>query len=109
MILFDLNQIIISSIITQLGNHTNTLLEEDLVRHIVLNTIRSLKTKFSEFGEVVIACDDKNYWRRSIFPFYKGNRKKDREKSDIDWSSLFNNLNKIKQEIKDNFPYVLLS
>ena len=105
MILFDLNQIIISSIITQLGNHTNTLLEEDLVRHIVLNTIRSLKTKFSEFGEVVIACDDKNYWRRSIFPYYKGNRKKDREKSDIDWSSLFNNLNKIKQEIKDNFPY----
>ncbi|NDG30611.1 hypothetical protein EB118_11140 [bacterium] len=105
MILFDLNQIMISSIITQLGNHTNTLLEEDLVRHIVLNTIRSLKTKFSEFGEVVIACDDKNYWRRSIFPFYKRNRKKDREKSDIDWSSLFNNLNKIKQEIKDNFPY----
>jgi len=95
----------ISSIVTQLGNHTNTPLEEDLVRHIVLNTIRSLKTKFSEYGELVIACDDKNYWRRSIFPYYKGNRKKDREKSDIDWSSLFNNLNKIKQELKDNFPY----
>ena len=105
MLILDLNQIMISSIITQLGNHTNTPLEEDLVRHIVLNTIRSLKTKFSQYGEIVIACDDKNYWRRSIFPYYKGNRKKDREKSDIDWSSLFNNLNKIKQEIKDNFPY----
>ncbi|NDG30848.1 hypothetical protein EB118_12345 [bacterium] len=105
MLILDLNQIMISSIVTQLGNHTNTPLEEDLVRHIVLNTIRSLKTKFSEYGELVIACDDKNYWRRSIFPYYKGNRKKDREKSDIDWSSLFNNLNKIKQELKDNFPY----
>ena len=105
MLILDLNQIMISSIVTQLGNHTNTPLEEDLVRHIVLNTIRSLKTKFSEYGELVIACDDKNYWRRSIFPYYKGNRKKDREKSDINWSSLFNNLNKIKQELKDNFPY----
>jgi len=105
MILLDLNQIMISSIITQLGNHTNTPLEEDLVRHIVLNTIRSLKKKFSEYGELVIACDDKNYWRRSIFPYYKGNRKKDREKSDLDWFSLFNHLNKIKQELKDNFSY----
>ena len=105
MLILDLNQIMISSIITQLGNHTNTPLEEDLVRHMVLNTIRSLKTKFSEYGELVIACDDKQYWRRDYFPPYKGNRKKDREKSDIDWSSLFNVLNKLKQELKDYFPY----
>ena len=105
MLILDLNQIMISSIITQLGNHTNTPLEEDLVRHMVLNTIRSLKTKFSEYGELVIACDDKQYWRRDYFPPYKGNRKRDREKSDIDWSSLFNVLNKLKQELKDHFPY----
>jgi len=105
MLILDLNQIMISSIISQLGTHTNTPLEEDLVRHMVLNTIRSLKTKFSKYGELVIACDDKQYWRRDFFPYYKGNRKKDREKSDIDWSSLFNVLNKLKEELKEHFPY----
>lgn len=108
MIILDLNQIMISSIISQLGSHTNIQLEEDLVRHMVLNTIRSLKTKFSKYGQLVIACDDKQYWRREYFPYYKRNRKKDREKSDIDWSSLFNVLNKLKEELKEHFPYKVI-
>lgn len=105
MIILDLNQTVISNILAQMGNHTNAKIEEDLVRHMVLNAIRSYKTKFAEYGELIIACDDRAYWRRAIFPYYKGNRKKDREKSDINWADLFNALNKIKQEIKDNFPY----
>lgn len=105
MIILDLNQTIISNILAQMGNHTNAKIEEDLVRHMVLNAIRSYKNKFSEYGELIIACDDRAYWRRVIFPYYKGNRKKDREKSEINWSELFNALNKIKQELKDYFPY----
>ena len=108
MIIIDLNQVMISNIVEQLGNHTNTEIEIGLVRHMVLNSIRSLKNKYKSHGQVVIACDDRKYWRRNLFAPYKGNRKKDREKSDIDWTGIFNALNTIKQELKDNFPYPVI-
>jgi hypothetical protein len=104
MILLDLNQVMISNLMMQLGNNYNQL-EENLVRHMVLNSIRLYRTKFKEFGDLVICCDDKNYWRKDIFPYYKAHRKGDREKSDLDWSLLFDCLNKIRDELKENFPY----
>ena len=95
----------ISNIMLQVGQHTDAI-QPDLVRHMILNTVRSLKVKFgAEYGEIVICADDRKYWRREYFPPYKGNRKADREKSNIDWHALFDMLNVIKQEIKDNFPY----
>jgi 5'-3' exonuclease len=57
---------------------------------------------------MVIACDDKNYWRKNIFPYYKAGRKKAREESDIDWPSLFETLNKIRDEIKQHLPYTVI-
>jgi len=81
MILLDFNQVCISNLISQLGNHTNASIDEDLFRHMVLNTIRSLRTKFKEYGELVICCDDRKVWRKDVFPFYKANRKKTREAS----------------------------
>jgi hypothetical protein len=105
MILLDLSQVMISNVMLQVGPHTDAI-QPDLVRHMILNTIRSLKVKFgAEYGELVICADDRKYWRRDYFPYYKGNRKADREKSGIDWHALFDMLNMIKQEIKENFPY----
>jgi 5'-3' exonuclease len=84
----------------QLGSYTNIKIEEGLIRHMVLNSIRSYNTKFSkEYGEMVIACDDRNYWRRDIFPYYKAHRKKAREESEIDWTTVFESLNKIRDEL----------
>jgi len=90
----------------QLGNHTNAQLEENMVRHMVLNSLRSYKQKFgSEYGEMIIACDNTNYWRKLIFPYYKANRKKAQEKSELDWKSIFECMNKIRAELKEFFPY----
>jgi hypothetical protein len=106
MIILDLSQVMLSNIMMQLGNHTNAVVEENMVRHMVLNSIRSYKTKLSaEYGELVIACDNKNYWRRQLFPYYKANRKKSQAASELDWKAIFDCLNKIRQELKDNFPY----
>jgi len=106
MILVDFNQVMISNLMMQLGNHTNIPIEEGLFRHMVINSLRSYKQKFGvEYGEIIIACDDKNYWRKQVFPYYKANRKKNREASEIDWTHVFECFNKVKQEIKDNFPY----
>jgi 5'-3' exonuclease len=99
----------ISTLMMQIGNHKNIKLEEDLVRHMVLNSLRAHKVKFSaEYGEMVIACDDKNYWRKQVYPYYKANRKKEREASELDWNTLFESLNKIRQELKDYFPYKVI-
>lgn len=106
MIILDLSQVMLSNIMMQLGNHTNAEIEEGMVRHMILNSIRSYKTKFgAEYGELVIACDNKNYWRRQLFPYYKANRKKNQEASEVDWKAIFECLNKIRAELKEVFPY----
>ena len=106
MFIVDLNQVMISNFMMQIGNHTNIKIEEDLVRHMVLNSIRSYNTKYkNDYGEMVIACDDRGSWRRNIFPYYKANRKKDRENSELDWTAMFDVMGKLRQELKDYFPY----
>lgn len=106
MQIVDLNQVMISNFMAQIGNHTNIKIEEDLLRHMVLNSLRSYNAKFrTEYGEMIIACDDRGSWRRQIFPYYKANRKRDREQSEIDWNLVFESLNKIREELKTYFPY----
>lgn len=106
MIIVDMSQVMLSNIMMQIGNHTNAEIEEGMIRHMVLNSLRSYKTKFGdEFGEIVIACDNKNYWRRQLFPYYKANRKKNQEASELNWKAIFECLNKIREELKVVFPY----
>jgi hypothetical protein len=104
MILLDLNQVMIANLMMQIQGGKATL-QEDLVRHMVLNSIRLYRQKFKDYGELVICADDKNYWRKDVFPYYKAHRKEDREKSDLDWKKIFEILNKVKAEIKETFPY----
>jgi 5'-3' exonuclease len=93
----------------QIGS-SKTTVDESLVRHMILNTIRTYIKKFkAEYGsDIIIACDNKKYWRRDIFPHYKANRKKARESSGHDWNSIFECLSKIKQELKDYSPYKVI-
>ena len=73
---------------------------------MVLNSIRMYKTKHGpDYGELVIACDNKNYWRRQLFPYYKANRKKSQAESELDWKAIFDCLGKIRGELKEYFPY----
>ena len=103
-ILVDYSQVFIANLMQQPGIRQGV--EEDLVRHMVLNSLRSYRNKFKdEYGELVICCDNKSYWRKDIFPFYKSHRKASRKKSDFDWNSIFSCLNKIKAELRNFFPY----
>jgi 5'-3' exonuclease len=93
----------------QINSSPKMELEENLIRHMVLNSLRSYIKQFkSKYGEIIIACDSKKYWRREYFPFYKSNRKKDREKSDLNWTLIFETLNKIRDELKEYFPYKVI-
>lgn len=107
MILVDLNQVMISNLMMNLQGSNSV--DEDLVRHMVFNSIRMYNQKFgSKYGDLVICCDDKNYWRKEIFPYYKASRKDDREKSQYDWNEIFTALNNIRDEIRENAPYKVI-
>jgi hypothetical protein len=107
MILVDLNQVMISNLLMQIRNANE--LDENLIRHMVMNSIRMYNVKFKEeYGELVICADDKKYWRRDLFPYYKASRKKAREESPLDWNLIFESLNKIRDELKEYFPYKVI-
>lgn len=109
MILVDLNQVLLAGLMAQINSQKGVKLEENLVRHMVLNIIRTHVKNFrSEYGEVVLCCDNRKYWRKEFFPFYKAGRKKNREKSDLDWHMIFDILAKLKQELKEHFPYKVI-
>lgn len=108
MILIDLNQVMISNLMMQPGLKADGI-NENMIRHMVLNSIRMYNSKFKEkYGEIVICADDKKYWRRDIFPYYKHGRKKTREESPYDWNLIFETLNKIRDELKEVFPYKVI-
>lgn len=107
MLIFDFNQIVIANLMEQIGSSKKPV-ESDLVRHMILNSLRTYIKKFKSYGQVVIACDNKKYWRRDVFPHYKGNRKKSRDDSGHDWESIFACMNMVRQELKTYSPYKII-
>ena len=108
MIIVDLNQIMISNLMVQINGRNAVELSEDLVRHMVLNSLRAHKKRFRDYGEMIIACDSGNVWRREVFPNYKAGRKTTREKSGHDWTTIFEIMSKIKNELKEHMPYKVI-
>ena len=109
MILIDMNQISVASVMMHLHLSKSKEIDENVVRHMILNSLRMYRTRFSsEFNELVLCYDSKHYWRRDYFPEYKSGRRKTREKSNHDWDAIFLCLNQIKDELKDNMPYKFL-
>jgi|TARA_B100001093_G_scaffold507360_1_gene567775 hypothetical protein len=103
MIIVDYSGICLASIIV------NKELNEGMVRHMTLNTLRMYNQKFKkDYGEMILACDGMNNWRRGHYPEYKANRKKNRDKSDFDWNEAFRIMHLIKDEIRENFPYKVI-
>jgi len=106
MILVDMSQIMMASIMMQMHMSKKSEPDEVMVRHMVLNSLRMYRTRFlSEFGEMVLCYDSRHYWRRDYFPEYKHSRRKGRSTDSKDWDIIFSCLNTIKEEIKSNMPY----
>mgnify|MGYP001357787455 CR=1 FL=1 len=107
MILLDYSQTVIGSFMAV--GRGNPVVEEDLLRHTILNSIRMFRNKFTkDYGEMVICCDDKNNWRKEVFPEYKANRRKNRENDITDWKTLFELLHEMREELTKYFPYKVM-
>jgi hypothetical protein len=110
MIVVDFNQVGISNLMVELGGRKDVDINLPLIRHMILNSIRGYKQKFgSKYGDLVIACDNRTYWRRGVFPHYKANRKKDREDSGYDWKAIFEALATVRDELDKFFPYPVVN
>lgn len=104
MILIDFNGIAIGNVVVQ-----RLSADENLIRHMILNSIRMYRQKFhKEYGEVVIVADGAGNWRKDAYPQYKASRKKSRDESSIDWDEMFRIINMVRDEIRDNFPYKVM-
>ena len=79
MIIVDYSGIAIASIII------NKTFDEQLIRHMILNSLRMYRTRYKkDYGELVLAVDASNNWRRKAFPQYKASRKKNQKDSTFD-------------------------
>ena len=102
MIIIDYNGIAMGNIIV---NQKRMDMNEDTIRHMILNSIRMhVKKHKAEYGQVVIACDGGS-WRRDVFPQYKWARRNNRTESSLDFDLIFKCLNMVRDEIAANMPY----
>ena len=105
MILIDLTQVLIASLMASTRGGKEPI-NEDLVRHIALKSLAMYRKKyFNTYGELVLADDSYNVWRKDVFPYYKANRKKSRDNDSKDWNQIFDCITVIREELKYNFPY----
>jgi hypothetical protein len=111
MIIADYSQLSLSSILAFKSDMKNKSENDvkDLIRHVILSTLKSYKKKYNKvFGDLVIACDGRNYWRKEVFQYYKAGRKKAREASDLNWDLIFSMMNEMREDLKKFFPYKVI-
>lgn len=105
MIILDYSSVAVSNIFAQ---HANEEMNEALLRHMILNTLRMYNAKFkTQYGRMYIACDHSS-WRKEYFAHYKANRKKARDESSMDWTSIFNWMSNIRDDIEKHLPYQVI-
>ena len=105
MILIDLNQVCIANILQEVKSIKK--IEPLLVKHMILSTLLFYRKKFKDrYGELVICCDSKKSWRKDVFPFYKANRKANREKHPVDWNGIFEVINSLTEDLVNSYNTV---
>lgn len=108
MILVDYSQVALANILSFKSELTRGSDAEivNLIRHTTLSTLKYYKKKYGkEYGQMVICCDGRKYWRREFFEHYKAGRKKSRDASDLNWTLIFDTLSQLRQDLVENFPY----
>ena len=107
MILVDANQIAISHLMVR--QKIEDGINIDSVRRSIIKVLARIQKQFGpEYGKMVLCYDDKNYWRSQVFPYYKKNRKQEREASKYDWDLVISVLNSIRDEIRRHLPYYVI-
>lgn len=113
MILTDFSQLCIANIVQHPEEFEKGAVDAasaiNLVRHSTLATLLSYKRLYGrQYGQMVIATDGRNYWRRDLFEYYKWSRKQMRKDSKLDWQLIHDVTNQFKEEFMAYFPYPVI-
>jgi len=109
-ILFDFNQIAISNLMVQTKGNPDGI-EKGLLQHMIFNSLRATCSRHRDKnGKVFICCESCGpTWRKEFFPPYKQNRVKTKDKSEHNWSEIYEAINEAKEIIREHFPYSVVS
>jgi hypothetical protein len=112
IIILDYSQVALSNIFqfqADLKKEANNPEAVNIIRHAILTGLKFYKKKFGQqYGDIILACDGKQYWRKDIFPYYKAGRSKARSQSDLDWKLIFDTISQIREDIAAHFPYKVI-
>lgn len=107
MILIDFRQI--ANLVFYSG-YDNVGYELKPFKHHFLSYVLSMKARFTnKYGDLVIAFDSKNYWRKSEFKHYKASRAAGREASDLDWKKIYANFDSLEQDLRNYMPWKMVA
>lgn len=108
VILFDFNNLVFRNFfVKDINAHTPTP-DYMLWRYNIFNSIYQSLWKQNSVKEMIIAVDDRSSWRKSYFKRYKESRKKQRDKSDVNWKELFEELNTLVSDLKHYMPFKVI-
>lgn len=107
-ILLDYNHVALSCVFQDVGFGQKDI-DEDFVRHVILNAIRShyVKNK-AKYGQMIVCCDGSNSWRKEYFPLYKAGRTKSKEDNKAMWDNVFKVIGEIREAMTTEFPWKVI-
>ena len=105
MILLDFSQTMIGSFMPM--GKGSIVVEEDLLRHTVLNSIRQYKHQFHVDASGLLFVVILQRTLERVFSRIQ-NRKKRRETDSTDWTSLFEFLHQMIEDLREYFPYKVM-
>lgn len=108
--LFDMSQLALATALVNFPDKEK--INKNMVRHLILNTVKFNVKKFkAEYPNVILCFDNAEggYWRRDYGYFYKKNRGQARDASTWDWEGYFDGMKSIVEEFPKYMPYTSLN
>jgi 5'-3' exonuclease len=108
LLLIDFNNLVFRTLFAKdVEIHSESPLLQ-LWKIMVFDSVYNAFTYNDKIDEIVLAIDAKRQWRKAYYPRYKENRKKNRDKSGLDWTFLFKVINQYIADIKHHMPFKVM-
>lgn len=107
VLLIDYNNLAIRSVFSDKNMINNPKPEWNLHKHQLLQSIFYNVRKFKP-TEVILAIDDKNNWRKKVYPDYKAKRKDKKDNDIFPWDEFYTYLYSFTEEMKEVLPFYFM-
>lgn len=112
-VLFDLNNLAIrclfnKEVIFPSNSEEYDSIDYDYWKYLVFNSIYSSIKQVNNISEIVLGIDSSPSWRKLYYSRYKEQRKKQRDKQNINWDEFFTEYHTFCNVIKKHLPIKVL-